>query len=542
MKKMISTLLLLALLGGVLCACNTPKNTSGDALPSSPVDGSPSAPATESASQEKQSTPEEDAGIKAPVISEEDKVAFKGQTVKFLVPGDQSGITARSIALGDHDDRSDPVNKALAARNEKILSELGVKIEVSEYEGSDPASALLPILAADSSSYDVICTNSYTDSTLLLENLVGLADLSGENSRYLNTDAPYWQNAFAEIDAAVFLTGGYHLPAASDFAVVYANGAFFDENAQKIAALEEAHGISDPYELVSKGYWTMDLFAKLCALAHSDENDNGTVDGEDRTGLLVYQSSLQNRFIDDLAFGCGVRYTAMTEDHLLSSTLQDSKTTAFFSKLYTLLCQSNTLEAAYDGENGPFAAKRFEEGKLVFAIDTLTSAQSYSSNTDAFETLILPLPLFDGAQYNADLDGKGYLTSLSEGTATHQIAICKNAGKERLPLITATLEYMAYYTYTDVLPVYYDTLLDGEYTAKGKKAEMVDLIRAGLAVNTEHAWGDTLCYAVYEVRKGYSTLLSDSAVKDLHRAHQATVNGFNDAFLKEPHLCPVHPN
>ena len=120
MKKMISTLLLLALLVGVLCACNTPKNTSGDALPSSPVDGSPSVSATESASQEKQSTPEEDAGIKAPVISEEDKAAFKGQTVKFLVPGDQSGITARSIALGDHDDRSDPVNKALAARNEKI--------------------------------------------------------------------------------------------------------------------------------------------------------------------------------------------------------------------------------------------------------------------------------------------------------------------------------------------------------------------------------------------------------------------------------------
>ena len=71
MKKMISTLLLLALLVGVLCACNTPKNTSGDALPSSPVDGSPSVSATESASQEKQSTPEEDAGIKAPVISEE---------------------------------------------------------------------------------------------------------------------------------------------------------------------------------------------------------------------------------------------------------------------------------------------------------------------------------------------------------------------------------------------------------------------------------------------------------------------------------------
>ena len=71
---------------------------------------------------------------------------------------------------------------------------------------------------------------------------------------------------------------------------------------------------------------------------------------------------------------------------------------------------------------------------------------------------------------------------------------------------------------------------------------MVDLIRAGLAVNTEHAWGDTLCSAIHEVRKGYSSLLSDSAVKDLHRAHQATVNGFNDAFLKEHHLCPVHPN
>lgn len=529
MKRILSIILLLSLFVGLLCACSVPP-TSGNATPSAPSKEQPSAP--------DESTPEKEGGIKAPVIPEQVKATFKGQIVRFLVPEDPGGITARSVSVGDRDDPSDPVNKALKARNEKIFQELGVEIRVTEYEGTD-LSTLLPVLAAGTASYDVICTNSYQESTFFLENMRSIVGLEKESYHYLNADAPYWQKDFAELEVTISLTGGYHLPAASDFAVVYANRSFFTQNADKIAALEGAHGISDPYLLVEKGYWTIDLLAELCTLAYSNENKNEAVDVEDRTGMLIYQNGLHNQFIDDLAFGCGIFYTTLDkEDGLLTSTLRDDKTSAFFGKLYTLLCKSNALEVPFDPENGPFAAERFGDGKLVFAIDNLTAAPSYRAAENAFETVILPLPLFDGTQFSEGLAGKGYLTSLSRKTATQQIAICKNAGAERLPLITATLEYMAYYTYTDVLPVYYDTLLDGAYTAKDKNAEMVDLIRAGLSNNIDHAWGGTIEKATYGVRRGYSTLLSVHSVNNLYSAHMAELGIFNDAFCKDEHICP----
>ena len=94
---------------------------------------------------------------------------------------------------------------------------------------------------------------------------------------------------------------------------------------------------------------------------------------------------------------------------------------------------------------------------------------------------IIPVPKYDEAQEN-------YTTLLHDGCSIFGISAysdCKSAA-------AATLEYMAYLSYKNVRPLYYDQALKNKYTQDPNSAQMIDLIHQNINTDFALAWSESI--------------------------------------------------
>ena len=505
----------------LLAACNNPL--------------SGSTPADSSSKGGQTSFTEEEEG--KPVINER----FDGQTVNFYVTG--AGLNSRSIDIGEGDDPTYSVNVQVKKRNEQVEKELGVDIVLKEVDGmSSFPFPLTPILASGVYTYDVLSLYQYFDLGYALDEqsrgcFYDLNDLPEGVTSYLNPNASYWSKVLYEgldyKDTAFFITGDLNQSYLGTMFVSYVNTRLWEEYKDEIANLEHSGGYCDPYEIVKKGYWTMDLLIELANLVYEDDGDK-VKNYTDQAGFMTYDQQLNNIMVDMLLAGCGIRHSSIKADGTPDITIDTPENKAIYEKLYELLCESGTVTIPWlhseSEDETLYILDVFAAGKVLVNVNILAGAEEYLADMkDGFT--VLPLPMLDRAQFDESSPSLGYASQT--GDSVSQYAICKAIGDEKLPCVTATLELMAYYSEKWVTPAYYQAAL-GELSADLRVREMLELTRAGLYADFALIWSSRLDNIVWKWRQHFT---EKDKIEDNLRYWDRTVtgklqNGLLDAIKK----------
>ena len=165
------------------------------------------------------------------------------------------------------------------------------------------------------------------------------------------------------------------------------------------------------------------------------------------------------------------------------------------------------------------ARDKFVAGESMFLFGFLYTAENMREMEDDYG--ILPTP-------------KALESDQSYGTIVHDIievmAVPVNAVK--VEATAAVLEALAYYGYTDFLPVYYETVLKAKYARDAKSAQMIELARDSLVTDISYVYGDAfnnLGYApryIVQQKKESLTVYYEKGIKAAEKNMQKLVEQF----------------
>ena len=438
---------------------------------------------------------------------------FGGETIKFFINGSEGGNAVRSIILTDQDPKDYEVCIATQERNDKVEAELGVKIQLAGTCGMQEGPTVLkPILLAHTGDYDVIGLYQYFDLGLALNDTAGsfYNYLKMPEGSYIDLDAPYWNrrlfDTLAVNGAAFFLTGNLCLQTVSTLLVSYVNADLWDQYKATIKTFQNnPEGLDNVYEIVKKGYWTMDFWMELAKMGYKDLNADDAKDYMDQAGVMTYNAQLNNIMTDCFAAGCNVHYSYRDTNGTPVMDFNSEQMLGFAEKLYQLLCESDAVTIPWIGEDetdsGTYIMDFFADGRILATVNSLGAAEDYLADMKS-DFYVLPLPMYDRNQFDEKSDSLGYTSQLFDSVS--QYAICKDAGDDRIPAITATMELLGYYSRKMVTPVYYDKALKERYTRNPEDKEMIDLTAAGVYGDFALMWSHELGDITWFFRQNYA--------------------------------------
>ncbi|MBQ9130530.1 MAG: hypothetical protein IJX59_07205, partial [Clostridia bacterium] len=216
--------------------------------------------------------------------------------------------------------------------------------------------------------------------------------------------------------------------------------------------------------------------------------------------------------------------------------INTEKNTAFYHKLYKLLCESNAVTIPWLGTeedmSKTYILDIFAEGYVLLNLNTLAGAEEFLSDMKD-DYYILPLPMFDHAQFDKSSPSLGYATQV--GDSVSQYAICTAIGDEKLPCVTATLELMGYYSKEWVTPAYYRKLLGERYDKDPRTAAALELTRAGVYSDFVLVWSAHLDNITWQWRQHFT---EKGKIENNLRSWQRNVTGkLNSSLLEQIETC-----
>jgi hypothetical protein len=395
--------------------------------------------------------------------------------ITFVYCEGNGDYTARSISIDDTPSNS--VDSAIYNRNAKITEWLGV--EIDSYKATDSISglesAISASLEAGDSEYDVICGYQYYSISMAtkgyLQNFNTLVDSDGNSVNYIDLEKDYWAtdyiNALSYNDCTYWITGDLSLRLIGGMYCTYVNATLYEN------FLYNTYG--SIYQIVKDGKWTLDLLATMASAVYLDNgNEPDVVDDADTIGF-AYEL---NDPIDGLAFASQVPFSTRYDDGTIGITISSTRTVSFVTALDNLLHNTNALQCT--DNDSTYVMPQFASGNVCFTVNKLFQAESYlTSMEDSY--YIIPAPKLNEAQEN-------YVTGIHDGCTIYGISYASDC----VPAAAATLELMAYYGSTDVIPQYYNSALKFTYTTDSESGEMIDLIHSNVNTDFAAAWSQSI--------------------------------------------------
>lgn len=226
MKKWISILLAICILGGLLCGCaqESPSNETN------PDSGSLS----ESGIEETQ----------VPLDIPETRYEDKQLVILSRDDGEWS-----SVEIFAEDGSADNISHAVYERNDMILQKYGVTILEYKKTSSEHQTAVMNEVSAPSGDFQAVTTSVAVASNMAMNSL--LWDLNSEDNLYLDTSKPWWDERMSsgmEIGGKLFMVTGDLLTLDNDatFAIMFNK------------TIAEACKLPDLYDSVLNQAWTME--------------------------------------------------------------------------------------------------------------------------------------------------------------------------------------------------------------------------------------------------------------------------------------------
>jgi len=432
-KKWISILLAICILGGLLCGCaqESPSNETN------PDSGSLS----ESGIEETQ----------VPLDILETRYEDKQLVILSRDDGEWS-----SVEIFAEDGSADNISHAVYERNDMILQKYGVTILEYKKTSSEHQTAVMNEVSAPSGDFQAVTTSVAVASNMAMNSL--LWDLNSEDNLYLDTSKPWWDERMSsgmEIGGKLFMVTGDLLTLDNDatFAIMFNK------------TIAEACKLPDLYDSVLNQAWTMEKMLEYEQLAVNDANGDGKLDYDSETAGFAY--TIDTPYC--LLYAGGVQLVSRDGEGELIYALDAERTQNIADQCRILLNSAYTTNLTANKDGAPIV----EAGKTCFGgghalffgecLQCVTRLRAYDTDFG-----ILPYPMYDQNQ--------GGYKSLMHSTGS-VIAIPVSVGEgDDMDMVSSMLEALACYSVNTLTKEYYEVNLKTKAARDERSGAMIDLI------------------------------------------------------------------
>ena len=350
------------------------------------------------------------------------------------------------------------VSDAVYERNVAVEDRLGVKMEYNEQ--SDVIASLTKDIQSGLGDYHLVSNYTYTTVPSIVEGkFLNLSTL--EN---LDMDKNYWSDGFSSLvtftddDMQFLATGALSL---SLYRLTYVT--LYNKN------LFKEYQISDLYDTVMNGEWTLDKQYAISKDHYVDSDHNGAVSSGDFYGFVTGNCVSVDPYMVATETYLVIRESDTGE--LAYNTAANARLVEVCDKLQLLYNDASTY--AYDGPdhdntNTKDVISHFAKERALMATTLFAQMETNYSDLAALSYGIAPMPKFDTNQKNYGSYVQDQVTSFGISSVVGDPA--------RQEMCAAVLEAMAYYSNRLLRPAYYDTALSERYMQDPESKEILDLI------------------------------------------------------------------
>lgn len=385
-------------------------------------------------------------------------------------------------------DIGEVLNDAIYNRNLQIEEMFNIKLKQTEIAPDDVISRARKLITAGDDTYDAMfichCWNG-TIGTLALEKcLYNLADL-----HELQLDKPWWNQ---KIDDQLKIGASNSLYFAFNDIVIHSMQSamimMFNEKMMQDLGLEL------PYDLVRSGKWTLDEYRKYVKAGtnlNGDESWKWSLSGNSIYGHSSYHmgatAMLIGTDVQIIGFdGNNLPYFAADNEHFYNAV----------QKLADILSVEG--QYYYEDANGTHRSEVFLKERALFLDGHLGTAASLRDMENSFG--ILPIPKYDENQEN-------YRTHIHSGTVFTVIPVTNPEPNKS----AAVLDAMAYLSYKEVKPVYYDVALPNKHLRNEDSIEMIDIILNSRSIHIGYVYDWTTAFLNNSMRTAIQKNNPDTA-------------------------------
>lgn len=383
-----------------------------------------------------------------------DDLKFTGETVKFIYV-DLVGKKDELVSDGS----DSLISEAVLTRNSLLETQLGITMECIPNTGDDVAEKLKQDVLTEGGEYDIVVNGTYKSVTPALDGYyVNLSDVP-----YLNTTKDYWTQGFN--DMVTF--GGKQYLATGSAAISLYRYVFLTLYDQ--TAMDDRH-LPDLYDTVKNYEWTLDTQWSLIQDLYQDENNSGVKDVGDYYGFVTGSGSS----IDP--------YTVAADIHLVG---KDAETGALYfdtDELERVAGLHEKVSRLYNDASAYFyrggaedwagitknIINSFTEGKAMMVTCLFLDMETEIKTLASMNYGIAPLPMYDKSQ------GRYYSYVQDQVSCFGISAAIKS--EERLAMLGAVLDCMAWHSSRTIPEAYYRTNLSTKFLQDPRSPEILDLI------------------------------------------------------------------
>ncbi|MBO5218143.1 MAG: hypothetical protein J6C52_01855 [Clostridia bacterium] len=386
------------------------------------------------------------------------------------------------------DQTGEMLDDAVYNRNRGLEERYNFKLEVVTEDVDKNHELYKTAILAGDDVYDVAYIRCDRLSPFILDGyLINLLDVDS-----FRLEEPWWDQLVMEkaligdMDALYF--------AANDVSLTGLDGTlctYFNED--MLADLQ----LDTPYQLVRDGKWTIDKLGEYAAAGanlNGDDSFAWNVSGKSIYGLASYEDCI-NGFIT----GAGLSYIEI-EDGQPSLVKDNEKFFNLFEKIYAITGTAGDF-IYKNGAGNEHYEMIFKNGRALFAIAEIKASSKYRDMDTTFG--IVPIPKYDENQ-------KEYFSHRTHVCPTVSMPVTNKKSTETGIILDA----MAYESYENILPIYYDVKVAQKGLRNEESIEMLQIIRAGRSfdIGEGYAWTENLSA---EVNKLYANTLQPTIVSTL---------------------------
>ena len=438
MKRLISILLLLAMLAGSAVSCSEKPAGEGPAAASE----------TPIAENEPAAVPEEETEL-TDGLPDTDMQGFELD----ILHHSQEWLAWAYNVLEADELTGETLNDAIYTRTDALQNRFNAKIVTQTMDQVNP-DVVAQLAVSGDSSYD-LCMMYDLRITGAIQYLADMKDLP-----HISLDQGWW-NPYA---SSIFLIGGRQYAASGNFSLsVLSRAGGYAFNTDMLNALN----LGSPYEHVKNGTWTVDAMMQMADAANQDINGDSQQTSDDQFGI---ESSVKEHFLR-MIFGSGV--ALITQDEQGYPVFSLSTDDVAVTKMQHILDVSshggwyNTTSQNVDASDA-MVAGTFKNGRALFITSnpkSLAGMRDYDFNFG-----FVPVPKYDETQE------RYYAPSF--GAELSVLPMSYDASQSEY--IGTLLEAMAFYTQKNIVPEYIETLVKTKYARDAESAEMFSIAFDGI--------------------------------------------------------------
>ncbi len=353
------------------------------------------------------------------------------------------------------------VNDAIYNRSRNVDDRLNVAIGQITAPGiwGNEASfqeAIRSAVMAGDDTYQLVAGYAYFITALATDGVfMNLLDVP-----YIDFEKPWWNSDLRDeltlYDQLYFACGDLSMTLLSSTFCM-----FFNKD------MATKYNVPDLYETVQNGDWTYDNMYSLVQSIAVDVNGDGKMDAEDEYGLVM---PIGNQC--DLLFAAFDQpLTAKNADGSISIRMGDPKAQDIADKMMDLNKNDGAFCITEENNTEQTHYLPFREGRALLVTASFNFAEKTLRSLD-LSYGIIPFPKYDENQAK-------YQTISQDAYSLFCVPL--TAGDAAM--IGAVTEALAFDSYENVTPAYFESAMKAKYSQDEASARMLDLIRDGLTFN-----------------------------------------------------------